>query len=162
MIGGAALSGMGQQIGPQLMVLAAAFSYALAGIYGRRFRGMGVTPVQGATGQLCASAVMLLPLALLVDGWPPMPSALTALAIGGLAALSTALAYVIYFRLLATAGASNLLLVTLLIPVSAIWLGWAVLNEALAPRHFAGMALIGLGLLMLDGRLLGHITRRTA
>jgi drug/metabolite transporter (DMT)-like permease len=68
------------------------------------------------------------------------------------AALSTALAYVLYFRILATAGATNLLLVTFLIPVSAILLGTLFLGEILLPRHFAGMALIGIGLTAIDGR----------
>ena len=66
--------------------------------------------------------------------------------------LSTALAYVIYFRILARAGATNLLLVTFLIPISAILLGTIVLGERLASHHFAGMALIALGLAAIDGR----------
>ena len=77
------------------------------------------------------------------------------MALAGLALLSTALAYVLYFRILATAGATNLLLVTLLIPVPATLLGAAVLGEQLEPRQFAGMALIGLGLLLIDGRVTG-------
>jgi drug/metabolite transporter (DMT)-like permease len=74
--------------------------------------------------------------------------------------LSTALAYVIFFRILATAGATNLLLVTLLIPVSAILLGTAILGERLAAGHFAGMALIGLGLAAIDGRPLKALRSR--
>jgi drug/metabolite transporter (DMT)-like permease len=74
-----------------------------------------------------------------------------------LAVLSTAVAYILYFRLLASAGATNLLLVTFLIPVSAIALGAVVLGEHLAPKHFAGMALIGLGLACIDGRLPGRL-----
>ncbi len=70
----------------------------------------------------------------------------------GVAGLSTALAYIIYFRLLATAGATNLLLVTLLIPVSEILLGVLILGEVMEAKHFAGMALIGLGLAAIDGR----------
>jgi drug/metabolite transporter (DMT)-like permease len=68
------------------------------------------------------------------------------------AAISTALAYVLYFRILATAGATNLLLVTFLIPVSAILLGTLMLGEVLLPRHVAGMGLIGVGLAAIDGR----------
>ena len=81
-----------------------------------------------------------------------MPSLQAIAALVGVAALSTALAYVLYFRILATAGATNLLLVTFLIPVSAILLGILFLNEALLPKHLAGMALIGLGLAAIDGR----------
>lgn len=108
-----------------------------------------------AAGQVIASSVILLPLVLLVDRpWmldAPGPAAIVAVV--GVAAISTALAYVLYFRILATAGATNLLLVTFLIPVSAILLGTLFLDEVLLPRHLAGMALIGLGLVVLDGRL---------
>ena len=154
MIGPAALRGMGGNLGAQLMCLGGAVSYALAGIYGRRFRAMGVTPIQTATGQVTASSVILLPLMLIVDRpWTlPMPGMDAVAALIAVAALSTALAYLLYFRILATAGATNLLLVTFLIPVSAILLGTLVLDEVLLPRHIAGMALIGLGLAAIDGR----------
>ncbi|MCQ0986831.1 DMT family transporter [Jiella sp. LLJ827] len=155
LIGPSALNSLGTDGLAQLACLAAAFSYALAGVFGRRFRRMGVSPIATATGQVTASATMLVPLALLLDRpWTlAMPGADTIAAILGIALLSTALAYVLYFRLLATAGATNLLLVTFLIPVSAILLGALVLGEVLQPQHFAGMALIGVGLAAIDGRL---------
>ena len=84
---------------------------------------------------------------------PASPSLTVWAALVGLALLSTALAYVLYFRILAAAGATILLLVTFLIPVTAVLLGAAVLGERLAPRHFAGMALIGIGLAVIDGRI---------
>lgn len=136
--------------------LLAAFFYALAGVWGRRFRRMGLAPLATAWGQLTASAVILLPLMLWWDR-PWMlgaPSPVVAGAVLGLAALSTALAYLIYFRLLASAGAVKLALVTFLIPVSALALGVGILGEDLLPRHLAGMALIGAGLAAIDGRLL--------
>ena len=107
-----------------------------------------------ATGQVTASSLMLLPLMLFVDQpWTlPLPSVAVLGALLGVAGLSTALAYIIYFRLLATAGATNLLLVTLLIPVSAILLGVLILSEVMEAKHFAGMALIELGLAAIDGR----------
>lgn len=155
MIGPAALRDLGVQVAAQLACLAGAVSYAFAGIYGRRFRAMGISPISTATGQVMASGMILLPLVLLVDRpWTlaaPGPAAILALV--GVAAISTALAYVLYFRILATAGATNLLLVTFLIPVSAILLGTLFLDETLLPRHLAGMALIGAGLVTLDGRL---------
>jgi drug/metabolite transporter (DMT)-like permease len=161
MIGPDALGGIGTDVLAQLAVLAAAISYAFAGVFGRRFARMGVAPMATATGQVIASTAMLLPLALLVDRpWTlPMPGAHVWAAIVGMAALSTALGYVLYFRLLATAGATNLLLVTFLIPVSAIILGSLVLGEHLAPRHFAGMGLIGVGLAAIDGRLIRRTSR---
>lgn len=162
MIGPDALSGVGTDVLAQLACLAGALSYAFAGIFGRRFRRMGVPPLATAAGQVTASALMLLPVMLLVDRpWElSMPHIATWGAILGVGLLSTALAYVLYFRILATAGATNLLLVTFLIPVSAILLGTVVLGELLLPRHFVGMALIGGGLAFVDGRLPRLFLRR--
>lgn len=157
----AGLAGVAILIGPdlggsiwgQIACLAAALSYAFAGIYGRRFKALGVQPLQAAAGQLTASAMLILPIMLLAEPAWPMPSAVTWSAVAGLALLSTALAYVLYFRILAAAGATNLLLVTFLIPVTAILLGAVFLGERLELRQFAGMALIGLGLVAIDGRI---------
>ena len=140
----------------QIACLGAALSYALAGIYGRRFKAIGIAPMEAATGQVTASTVLILPIMLIVDQpWllPAVPSPLTCASLAALALLSTALAYVLYFRILAAAGATNLLLVTFLIPPIAVLLGAAFLGERLAPRHFGGMALIGVGLAMIDGRI---------
>ena len=163
MVGPAALRGLGSDILAQVAILCAAVSYAGAGIFGRRFKRMGVPPLATATGQVTASTLVLLPVALVVDRpWTlAIPNVTVWGAILGLALLSTSLAYVLYFRILASAGATNLLLVTFLIPLSAILLGGFVLGEHLAPRHYAGMALIGCGLAAIDGRLLraGRIRR---
>ncbi len=160
MIGPETLAGLGGPLPAELAVLGAALSYALAGIFGRRFRG--TPPLVTALGQVSASTLLILPLALLADRpWtlpPPGPATLCALA--GIALLSTALAYVIYFRILAAAGATNLLLVTFLIPVSALILGTTVLGEHLTGGQLAGMALIGLGLAAIDGRPLVWLRRR--
>ncbi len=133
--------------------LLAAFVYALAGLYGRRFRGLA--PLKVATGQVTASTAVLIPVALLADRpWtlpPPTPHAWAAWV--GIALFSTALAYLIYFRILAAAGATNLVLVTFLLPVSALLLGTLFLGETVSRRSFEGMALIGLGLAAIDGRL---------
>lgn len=155
-LGGAMAAGVAT-----LAMLAATFSYACAGVFGRRFRAIGVQPMQAALGQVSASAAMMLPLALIVDRpWAlPAPSAAALASVLGLAALSTALAYVLYFRILALAGAVNLLLVTFLVPVSAILLGTAVLGEALEARHLVGMALIGAGLAAIDGRPWAYASR---
>ena len=161
MIGPDALGGLGTGVLAQLACLAAALSYAFAGIFGRRFRRMGVPPLATAAGQVSASALMLLPVVLLIDRpWTlAMPHAATWAAVLGVALLSTAFGYVLYFRILAAAGATNLLLVTFLIPVSAILLGAALLGERLEPRHFLGMALIGAGLAAIDGRLFRRMRR---
>lgn len=167
MIGPAALGGSlggGLESGllPQLAVLGAAVSYGFAGIFGRRFKRLGVPPLITATGQVTASTLMLVPVALLADHpWLlPPPSLTTWGAIVGLALLSSALAYVIFFRILAAAGATNIALVTFLIPVSAILLGSLVLGERLEPRHFGGMALIAAGLACIDGRIAARLVGR--
>lgn len=155
MIGPAVLTGRDASALAQAAVLAAALSYAFATVFGRRFRELGVHPVMTATGQVTLSSLILVPLALAVDR-PfalSMPQPEVWLSVLGLALLSTALAYILYFRILALAGATNLALVTFLIPVSAILLGAVVLGETLAAQHFAGMGLIGMGLGIIDGRL---------
>lgn len=161
-IGPDALSGLGSSVLAQLAVLGATVSYAFAGVYGRRFRTMGIAPLHTATGQVTASTTLLVPLVLIVDQpWMlSMPGASVWGSILGLALPSTALAYIIYFRILATSGATNLMLVTFLVPVSAILLGSTFLGEQLEPKHFAGMALIGLGLAAIDGRLLDSLFRK--
>jgi drug/metabolite transporter (DMT)-like permease len=157
-IGGLGIGGLAIAVLAQLAVLAAALSYAFAGIYGRRFRD--TPPLITATGQVTASTVMLCPLALMVDRpWTlalPEPAVAWAVlgALLGLGLLSTAAAYLIYFRILASAGATNLLLVTFLIPVSAVLLGVTVLSEQLTAAQLAGMGLIALGLAAIDGRVL--------
>ena len=160
MIGPDALGGLGLNVIAQIAVLAAALSYGFAGIFGRRFRGL---PAQvTAAGQVTATTVMMLPLALAMDRpWLlPAPSLQTIGAMVGMALLSTAAAYLLYFRILATAGASNLLLVTFLIPVSAILLGVGILGEALTTAHMMGMALIGIGLAAIDGRAFARFRGR--
>jgi drug/metabolite transporter (DMT)-like permease len=154
MIGLDALRNLGVNVVAQLAVLGGALCYASGAVFGRRFRTMNITPMQTATGQTTAASVILLPVVLLVDQpWTlPMPGVGTIAALFAVAALSTALAYIIYFRLLASAGATNVLLVTFLVPVVAILLGAAFLGEVLQPQHLLGMALIGLGLAAIDGR----------
>jgi drug/metabolite transporter (DMT)-like permease len=162
MIGPDVLGGLRANVLAQGAVLCAALSYALAGIYGRRFRG--TPPLVTAAGQVTATTVMLLPIMLFADRpWTlPLPGVRTWAAVAGLALLCTALAYVLYFRILAVAGATNLLLVTFLIPVSALLLGGLVLGERLEPRHFGGMGLIALGLAAIDGRPLRVVRKLLA
>ncbi|MBB3311652.1 drug/metabolite transporter (DMT)-like permease [Rhizobium sp. BK196] len=164
MIGFDALKDLGSNVLAQLAVLGAAFSYSLAGIWGRRFRRMGLAPLIPAAGQVTASTVLMLPIALIVDRpWTlDIPSGETWLALLGLAILSTAVAYVLFFRILATAGATNLMLVTFLIPVSAILLGAAALGEQMQIKHLIGMALIAAGLAAIDGRLVNFRKRHAA
>lgn len=160
MIGPDAIAGLGASVLAQSAVLAAAIFYALAGIYGRRFRGM--PPLVTATGQVTASTILMLPLLLIVDApWTlAWPGWTVAGALLGLGILCTAAAYLMFFRILAAAGAVNLLLVTFLVPVSALALGIAFLGETIGPAQLIGMALIGAGLAAIDGRMASAIRRR--
>jgi drug/metabolite transporter (DMT)-like permease len=164
LIGPEALAGAGANVLAQLSCIAAAICYGCAGVYGRRMRTMGIQPLAASTGMVTASTLLLVPLALIVDRpWALPPPGVAAWgAVFGIAVLSTALAYLLYFRILATAGATNLMLVTFLIPVSAILLGVLVLGERLAPQHLLGMALIGAGLAAIDGRLLRRVWAKQA
>ncbi|HVE01022.1 MAG TPA: EamA family transporter [Sphingomicrobium sp.] len=156
MIGPTLLSNIGNDALAQLACVTASLSYALAAVWARRFKRMGLSPMSVTTGQLTAGAAMMLPLALFVDRpWEHAVPPLSAWgAIVALALLCTAFGYVMYFRLIDSAGATNALLVTLLVPPTAILLGSLFLGEQLAPQDFAGLLLIGLGLAAIDGRLL--------
>ena len=156
MIGPALLGSIGNDVLAQLACVTAALCYAFAGVWARRFRAMGVSPMSVTTGQLSAGAVVMLPVALLVDQpWlDTLPSLKAIGAIVALAVVCSAFAYILYFRLIDRAGATNALLVTLLVPPVAIFLGALVLNEVIETRDFAGLGLIALGLAAIDGRLL--------
>lgn len=145
----------------QLAGLAAALSYAIGGIFGRRYAPHGYKPIVLTAGQLTMSTLVLGCISLafgnpfaLASAGPVTWGALLAIAIP-----ATALAYLLYFRILTTAGATNIMLVTLLMPASAIVLGAIVLGERLDWWHFAGMALIAAGLAAIDGRLLRRSQR---
>lgn len=140
-----------------LCILGGALSYAFAALWMRRLRSR--PPLLSATAQLIASTILLTPIAVVTDRfWQmPLPGAAAMAAIAGLAILSTALAYIVFFRLNATAGPTNVMLVTLLIPVTATALGALVLHEALAPNQILGALIIGSGLVIIDGRLRGRM-----
>ncbi len=152
-IGPAALTKLDLTSLSQLALIGASLSYAFAGSWARAsFRGLA--PQVAAAGMLSASSLIMLPLAFWTDGLPGLhhgPQVWAAVAY--LAVLATALAYLLYYRVLAMAGAGNLSLVTLLVAPVAIILGAVVFGEALPLRAFAGFALLALGLLVLDGRV---------
>ncbi len=152
---GQALEFSGGQTLGMLLCLGAALSYGVSGLWGRR-RLAGVAPLTSAACQLISSSVVMLVLAGAIEQpWLlPAPSLQTWLALLGTAALSTALAYVVFFQILVRSGASNVMLVTLLIPLTAILLGHFVLGEALEPREIIGACVIAGALLIVDGRAL--------
>jgi drug/metabolite transporter (DMT)-like permease len=159
MIGPSLLANLGTDAMAQLACVVASLCYALAAVWARRFKRMGLPPMTVTTGQLSVGALMMLPVALIADRpWlQPLPPLEAWGAIAALALLCTAFAYVLYFRLIDSAGATNALLVTLLVPPTAIVLGAAFLGETLAPQDFAGLALIALGLAAIDGRAVSAI-----
>lgn len=138
----------------QVAVLAASLSYGISGVYGRRLKG--TPPMISAGAQMTAATVMLAPIALLVERpWATAtPHADSIASVLALAILSTAIAYLIFFRILASAGASNVSLVTLLVPVSSLTLGALFLGEPFVLAQLGGMLLIAAGLLLIDGRIL--------
>jgi drug/metabolite transporter (DMT)-like permease len=157
----------GQDLGIQagegigiLLCLAAAFSYGLAALYARR-KLSNSPPLATATFQLLASSLMMTIIAAVVERpWQlPMPGATTWLAMMGLAGLSTALAYIVFFQVLRRSGSTNVMLVTLLIPVTAILLGYLVLGESISLREIVGALVIGSALLLIDGRVLNFVRR---
>ncbi|MEN9409282.1 MAG: hypothetical protein RL216_1256 [Pseudomonadota bacterium] len=144
----------------KLMCLAAAGCYALASVWGRRLWRMGVAPMAAAFGQCLSAAVLLVPVVVALRVWEGVTAGpVEWAAVVGLAVLSTAVAYAIFFRLFSTVGAVNVQLVTFVIPVVAVGLGVLVLGERLEMRHLGGAALIGLGLVVIDGRLWRRISR---
>ncbi len=154
MIGLDPLAGLGGPVWPKLAVVGAALSYAFAAIFARRFRTM--KPQAIAVGQLTASSLITFPVVLLTGGVASLAGAgmVSWVAILGLAVISTAVAYILYFDIISKAGATNASLVTLIVPLFALLLGVTFLGEHLLAREVAGMILIGLGLLLFDGRVL--------
>jgi drug/metabolite transporter (DMT)-like permease len=162
MIGPEALGGLTEQVPAQLAVVAAAVCYGFAAVLGRSYARLGVRPMAAGFSQLLCATVVMAPLALVADRpWTLAPPGLAAWgAVLAIALVSTAMAYALLFRLLATAGATNTSLVTLLVPVSAVLLGVLFLGERLGLSAGAGMALIALGLALSDGRLAAALTGR--
>lgn len=159
LIGPDALTGAGATLAGQFLIVGGALSYAVSAVYSRRFRGQ--SPVATATGQMTCSTLILLPVVAVVDQpWRLDPSAGIWASVLTIAVACTAGAYILYFRILASAGATNLLLVTLLVPVGAVAWGAAIFAEPVTWPMIAGAGLIFLGLTIIDGRLPALIARR--
>ena len=139
-----------------IFILTASLSYSIAGIWGKRFKSMNIDPVITSTGQLICSSFILLPVMLITDRpWNlPLPPVEVWGAIIGIALFSTSVAYIVYFKVLSNSGATNVLLVTFLIPIVAVVLGVFLLSEDFKMQYLYGMFIIGIGLLAIDGRFL--------
>ena len=143
----------------QIAILGAAVSYSCAGIFGKRFKD--TSPVVNSAGMLICSSIMMLPLFIITTPFGRLNPSMDAIAaVFGIAIISTAMAYLLYFRILASSGATNVLLVTFLIPISALLLGVGVLGEVIHVWEYAGMGCIFLGLIFIDGRLLAKLNPR--
>lgn len=155
MVGPGIVAGLGGPVWAKFALIGTALSYALALILSRR-QFADLAPIHIATGQLTASTIIMIPVIFLAFGTSTtfIGSSHVTAAVLGLALLSTAYAYILFFRIVAQAGATNASLVTLVIPVSAVLLGVTFLGEHLELFELAGMALIGLGLVVMDGRFL--------
>ncbi len=159
MIGPDLFSDLGAPVWAKFALVGASLSYAFALMVAKRLKNL--PPPVVATGQLTASTLVMLPIAMIGFGPAAMASASAPvwLAVAGLALLSTAFAYLLYFRLVADAGATNASLVTLIVPVSAILLGTVFLGEHLQSIEVLGMAVIAAGLVTIDGSLFGSATK---
>ncbi len=146
----------------QLAVLGGAMSYALASVWARKTLA-GLAPQVAAAGMLTGSALIILPVAVTFEGVPTLAlQPVTLIAIGYYSLLATAGAYLLYYRVLSMAGSGNLMLVTLIIVPFAITLGALVRGESLPTNAVLGFALLALGLVVIDGRLLRRVRPRRA
>ena len=160
LFGPEALAGRGTMLIGMTLSLIGAISYGCAGVWGARFRA--VPPLLASCCQLICSSLIVLFLSLLIDRpWTlPMPGALTIASLIALAVISTALAYLVFYRVLAVAGGANTMLVTLIMPPMSILFGIVLLGETFEPRYAIGAAIIALGLIVIDGRLPGALASR--
>ncbi|MFZ1737415.1 DMT family transporter [Sphingorhabdus sp.] len=162
MVGPDAMKGLSKNLLAQIACIISTLFYSFAAIYGRRLSQTQMTPMVVATGQTAMAALFMLPVVLLFDQpWAmAMPRLDSTLAGVTLALLSTALAYILYFRLIDRAGASNAQLVAFLMPILAVILGIAFLGESLSSGQIAGAGLIAVGLAILDGRLVARFQQK--
>lgn len=155
LVGPSALSGDKTSALGMSLVVAGTLSYGLSALWGRRFKD--VPPIVSATSQFVCATIMMIPIAGVADQfWRlPLPPASALAAVLALGLLSTAIAYILFFRIMAEAGSNNAMLVTLLIPISGITLGALRFGEALTLNQIIGAAIVAASLLVIDGRLFG-------
>ena len=153
LVGFDSIKSLGGDLLMQLAIVLASVFYGFSAVWARRFSNM--PPIVNAASQTAASSLMLLPLMLVFDHpWSlPMPSNLALFSQLALALLCTAVAYILFFTILKRAGSTNISLVTFLVPISAIILGAMLFNEQITLNHILGMAVIGIGLALIDGRI---------
>jgi drug/metabolite transporter (DMT)-like permease len=133
-----------------LAVIVSCISYAAGAVYIRRnLRGEDHTVL--ATGQLGLALLVTTPLMLLsLGGLHAIPSATALLAVAALGVLGSGLAYIIYYWLIERTSASQVSLVTYLLPITAVLWGVTLLNETLGANTFAGLVLICAGIFLVN------------
>ncbi len=143
------------------LCMAGALSYGFAALWGRKYL-VGVPPIKSATCQLMCSTLIIAVVVCLIDQpWTlAAPSQGAVLSLVALAVFGTAVAYIVFFKILVRAGASNVMLVTLLIPITALVLGNVFLGEPIQSKEIIGAVIIGAGLLFIDGRVINRLTRK--
>lgn len=146
-----------------MLCLGAAVLFGFSALWAKRALG-DVPPLAAATFQLVCSAVIMFVLCLAFDRpWQlPMPSVATWLSLVALAVLSTALGFILFFQIIRGSGAGNVMLVTLLVPVTAMILGYLWLDEVVNAREIVGALVIASALLIMDGRILTRFAIRRA
>ena len=143
-VGTAALNGLGHQVWAQLAIVIATVCYGAAAIYGRNFKGL--SPIMPAMGSMVCGAIVLLPISMIVDRpWTLTPSGASIAALIALSVFSTALAFVIYFRLVHTLGSVGTTAQAYLRVPIGVAIGVAFLGEALTPTAWAGVACVVVG-----------------
>lgn len=159
-VGADALAGWSSGLAAKLSLVFAAFLYAVGAVYSKRI--VGLPPIAMAAMQMICGMVIALPLAMLIDQpWSlPQPSRKVVLAIIGTAIIGSSLSAIAYFHILKRAGATNAMLVTLLVPITPILLGGLLFGERLLWREVIGAAIIGAALLLIDGRPLRWLMRQ--
>jgi drug/metabolite transporter (DMT)-like permease len=149
-----------QTIG-MLMCLGATLSYGFSALWAKRHM-TGIPPLGAAAFQMMTSCLLMAVLSFTFERpWElPVPSASATLAIVGTGVLSTAVGFIIFFQIIARSGPSNVMLVTLLVPVSAILLGHFLLGEVIVTREYIGAIIIAAALIVMDGRVFGLFRRK--
>jgi drug/metabolite transporter (DMT)-like permease len=135
----------------ELCVLGAAVCYAISALYSRRVFG-GMKPIVPSTGQMIASASLLIPIALIWDGMPTvLPSATSITALLILAVFCTAIAYILYYQLIDSVGATKASMVSFLIAPFGVVYGSVFLQEPINPNAIAGLVIIIVGIVIAGG-----------
>jgi drug/metabolite transporter (DMT)-like permease len=145
-----------------MLGLGATLSYGFSALWARRHL-TGVPPLKSATCQLiCSTVIMTVVVSIVEQPWTlDMPSIEACLSLLAMALFGTAMAYIVFFKILVSAGASNVMLVTLLIPITAVMLGSMFLDEIIRTQEIIGALVIGFGLLFIDGRILKLFTHKS-